>query len=177
MTKPQPADAPPRAPFGRRALRWLREIAVAIVAFAVVSTVVGQLRAPPAPAQPYAFVGSTIDGDRIALDDFAGQWVVLNFWATWCGPCLREMPAFQRFAENNPEIAVLGVSTDGSRGKLKAIRKKLELDYPLLMPDPAHSYAYEVSAYPTTVFINPEGEVDRIHVGQLWRPQLWWFTR
>ena len=118
-----------------------------------------------------------LSGETLSLSDYQGQTLVLNFWATWCGPCLHEMPAFSTCAENNPEIAVVGVTADGSRGKIKALGKKLGVTYPLLLPDPAHNYAYEVDAYPTTVFINPEGEVDRVHVGSLWRAHLWWFTR
>ena len=170
-TRPEPR------PIGRRVLGWARDLALAFVLFGVGTMLVGSLRAPNVDPEPYAFSGVTTEGQPLSLSDYEGQWLVLNFWATWCGPCLHEMPAFSTFAVNNPEIAVVGVTADGSRGKIKALGKKLGVTYPLLLPDPAHNYAYEVDAYPTTVFINPEGEVDRVHVGSLWRAHLWWFTR
>ena len=171
---PESNDAPPRP---RRWLRWARELVLLLVVALVASEVVGWLRAPPLPDRPYHFTQQTLDGEVLDLDQFKGQWLVLNFWATWCGPCRAEIPSFSKFADNNPDIAILGVASDGSRGKLRHAARELGITYPVLLPDEAHDFAYDVTALPTTVFINPAGEVDRIHVGVLTRPQLWWMTR
>jgi thiol-disulfide isomerase/thioredoxin len=169
------ADAP--KPLARRLLGWLREIGITLVLALVLVQVVGRLRAPPLPEAPYPFHATTLTGEAVSLDQYAGRTVVLNFWATWRPPCRLEIPSFSTFAENNPDIVVLGVSADGTRGELRAAAKQLDISYPVLLPDRAHNEAYGVTTLPTTIVISPEGEVTAIHVGMLTRPQLWWMTR
>jgi thiol-disulfide isomerase/thioredoxin len=158
-------------------LRWLRELAVTALLALIVLQVVGWLRAPDLPDQAPDFTLPALAGDSVTLSNLRGQTVVLNFWATWCGPCRIEIPGFSAFADANPDIVVLGVATDGTRSQLMAARKKLEISYPVVRSDRETTDAYGVQTLPTTVIVGPDGSVQAVHTGILTRPQLWWMTR
>lgn len=143
----------------------------------VLQTGLGQLRAPSLPPEAPAFTLPDLEGETVALADFAGQTVVLNFWATWCGPCRLEIPSFSKFAQQNPEIPVLGIAIDGAPEQLRSAREDLGISYPILRADRRTLEAYGISGVPTTVVVDGTGQVRSAHVGPLFRPQLWWMTR
>ena len=132
------------------------------------------MRAPNLPdrAPPFELVG--LDGASVRLADFRGRTVVLNFWATWCGPCRLEAPTFAAFARAHPEITVLGVVADGPAAKVRAAARELGITYPVVLGDAATFGAYGVTTYPTTVVVGPDGEVRSAHTGLMVRPQLAW---
>ena len=167
-------DAPP---FGKQVLRIVRDGLLLVLAFLLLLPVVGWLRSPSLPEQAPDFELPALDGGTVALADLQGQTVVLNFWATWCGPCRVEIPSFSRFADNNPDIAVLGVATDGSRAQLAAAKEKLDIRYRILRADSATIQAYGAHTIPMTVVVGPDGEVRGSHTGVMFRPHLWWLTR
>lgn len=140
-------------------------------------TALGHLRAPDLPSEAPPFSLPDLDGSLVGLEDFAGQTVVLNFWATWCGPCRLEIPSFSKFATQNPNIPVLGIAIDGEVEQLRAARDNLGISYPILRADVKTLEAYGVSGVPTTVVVRGDGKVRGAHVGPLFRPQLWWMTR
>jgi thiol-disulfide isomerase/thioredoxin len=72
----------------------------------------------PAPDAPLR----DLSGNSFRLADFRGQVVIINFWATWCPPCVREMPALQTFAENHPEVVVLSITDPNDGQTLDAIQ-------------------------------------------------------
>lgn len=171
------AAPPPPRPRRQVLLRWLRELVVTAALALVVLQGVGWIRAPDLPAVAPEFTLPDLQGDPITLTSLRGQTVVLNFWATWCGPCRLEIPGFSAFAIANPDIPVLGIATDGSRAQLKAAQAKLEIGYPVLRADDETSAAYGIQTLPTTVIVGPDGSVQAVHTGILTRPQLWWMTR
>lgn len=154
-------------------LRFLWVWIVPVVGAFVVFFGLGALRAPSLPERAPDFALKTVEGEAITLEQFRGQTVVLNFWATWCGPCMLEAPSFATYAQNNPDIVVLGMSADRQRGKVLKAKRDLGLGYPLVMTDEQTLAAYQVSIYPTTVVVNPDGSVHRAHGGMLFRPMLW----
>ncbi len=78
-----------------------------------------------------------LDGRATGPADYPGNWVVVNYWATWCKPCREEMPALDDLARANPGITVLGVAwEDTSAGELKAFLERVPVDYPVLRADP-----------------------------------------
>jgi thiol-disulfide isomerase/thioredoxin len=106
------------------------------------------------------------EGAEHALSDWHGQWVVLNFWATWCAPCRKEMPSLDRLQTAMPAIAVLPVAT--GRNSVEAIVKfygEAGVSALPVLRDPKSELARSmgVMGLPVTVILNPEGrEVARL---------------
>jgi thiol-disulfide isomerase/thioredoxin len=104
---------------------------------------------------------TTLDGQQVALRDFRGRWVVLNFWATWCAPCVEEMPALQALAdEMAAQAVVLGINLREDSNTIRAFAAEHRVRFPLLLnPDDATVLAYTVVGLPQTVLIDPSGVV------------------
>ena len=164
-------------PLARRIARGLGTLLLVVAVVVLVQTVQGFWRAPNLPTQAPGFELVALDGGRVALADLAGRTVVLNFWATWCGPCRMEMPSFARFAEEHTEIVVHGIAVDGDAATLERARAQLGIPYPILRADPETLAAYGVKSLPTTVVVGPGGEVRSSYSGMLFGPQLRWLTR
>jgi len=114
-----------------------------------------------------------VDGRSVSLSDFRGQTVVLNFWATWCGPCRAEIPAFSAFSKANPDIPVLGISVDDASPKvIKRAAKSLGITYPVLIATPQLKKQYNVSSLPMTVIVDVTGQVKDVHIGMMLKSQL-----
>ncbi len=106
------------------------------------------------PDDAPAIALQTLDGESWSLEAQAGKVVVLNFWATWCGPCKKEIPAFSRFAVDHPEISVIGISMDTlPPARVRAEAKRLGVRYPVAMADSAVREVYGVRSLPTTVIV------------------------
>lgn len=101
-----------------------------------------------------------MDGNLHRASDYRGKWLVINFWASWCPPCIREMPEFERFYRNNRDKAhVWGVTfEDSDKEKIMEFVRKLEISYPILgyAQDPLTGYG-QVRGLPTTFIIDPDG--------------------
>ena len=111
-------------------------------------------------------------GKQITLGQFRGQGVMVNFWATWCGPCRTEIPWFSKFATENPDIVVLGIATDGEPDALRSAVQNLGISYPVLRTDSQTYKAYDISVIPTTVVVAADGSVQDVHVGAMSASQL-----
>lgn len=119
-----------------------------------------------------AFSLTALDGRVVRSADLHGKVVVLNFWATWCGPCKEEMPSLDRLRRqfDPQEFVLLAVTTDLQRNSIKAFLKHLGLDIPVLFDeDKEVSAAFMVRGLPTTVLIGKDGKV----VGRAMGPRAW----
>jgi cytochrome c biogenesis protein CcmG, thiol:disulfide interchange protein DsbE len=107
-------------------------------------------------------LGGGTDGFNARLDELRGTPVVVNKWASWCGPCRLEFPHFQNQAdERGAEIAFLGVGSDDSEGALATFLEQLPLPYPTYL-DPDQDIAAEIEApqnFPATAFYDSSGEL------------------
>ena len=117
------------------------------------------------------------DGRKVSLAQFKGHPVVVNFWATWCGPCKLEMPWFQEFSSKyKPQgLVVLGLAQDdgASRQDIAGAAKKIGVNYPILMPDDSVSKAYGgVDYLPETFYVDKAGKVTAITAGAPTKDQM-----
>lgn len=131
------------------------------------------LRGKAAPA----FTLKDLSGKKVSLSDFKGHPVVVNFWATWCGPCKLEMPWFQEFsAKYKPQgLEVLGLSQDdgASAGDIAAAAKHLGVTYPILMPDEKVAKQYGgVDYLPETFYVDRAGNVVEVTAGAPSKDQM-----
>jgi peroxiredoxin len=113
------------------------------------------------------FTLQTAVGESYTLSDFRGQPVVLNFWASWCGPCRMEMPFFERTQlKYNGQAAVIGVNQGESAQTVQEFSVRQNINYPLLVDDDnAVNLSYNIVSLPTTIFINADGVVEEVIVG------------
>ncbi len=111
-----------------------------------------------------AFRLKTLDGRSLALQDWAGKLVVLNFWATWCTPCEVEMPTLESLWQKlqGRGLVVVGINVDrGSpRALIEPYVRGKKLTFPILLdPGPATAQAWRVTGLPATFLVKPSGEV------------------
>jgi peroxiredoxin len=101
-----------------------------------------------------------LDGRLHRVSDYRGKWLVINFWATWCPPCIEEMPELERFYRQNKSRAqVWGVTfEDSDQDKIRQFVEQLGVSYPILGhgQDPLTGYG-TVTVLPTTFVIKPDG--------------------
>ena len=104
-----------------------------------------------------------LGGGIAHLSDYRGKWVLLNFWATWCSPCVAEMPSMEEFSQKfkAKNLVVLAVSVDrGGPEKVKKFVKQYGLTFDIFHdPESDSSNKYRVSSLPSTFVINPKGEI------------------
>jgi peroxiredoxin len=123
------------------------------------------------------FVVKDMNGVDVRLADYRGRPIVLNFWATWCGPCKAEIPAFIDLASQYKarHLAVLGVSVDDAPDDLRRFAGEYRINYPVLVgrDQDALQHAFDaVEAIPVTWFIRADGTVQLKHKGTATRA---WF--
>ena len=149
--------------------RWAKDWGVALLVAGVVFVFVGGLgHKPDLPEYAPDFAVETMEGELIELSSLTGRVVVLNFWASWCGPCKEEAPDFSRFAESNPNISVLGLAVDsGSKEQVQRSADAMGITFPTGIATRELKAAYDVQVLPTTVIIAPDGRVSRAHSGTL----------
>ena len=111
----------------------------------------------------------TLDGKPVALEDYQGAPMLVNFWATWCPPCAGEMPLFQSYAERyDGRLVVLAINAGEDEPVVRDYvdQHGFELTF-LLDPTSAVVHQYKVFGFPTTLFFNESGELVKTHIGEL----------
>jgi thiol-disulfide isomerase/thioredoxin len=110
-----------------------------------------------------------VEGKAVKSSDFAGKVVILDFWATWCGPCRMEIPGFielqKQYADKG--LVVIGVSLDqDGASTVKPLIEKMGLNYPIVLGDEAVVSAFGgIEGIPTTFIVDRAGNIVRKHVG------------
>ena len=124
--------------------------------------------APNAAAPDFTLRGA--DGRNVRLDELRGQVVLVNFWATWCGPCREEMPRLETLYEkyHKSGFVLLGVNVDDDPHLALATAAKLNVSFPVLLDtDKKVSKLYDLNTMPSTIVIDRDGKVRYVHRGYL----------
>ena len=116
------------------------------------------------------------NGQIQSLDQYKGKWLIVNYWATWCGTCMKELPDLVDMHEGNKDkdIVVVGVNFESiGNEQLKSFVEKKSIPYPVLRSEPIPVTALgKVPALPTTYIIDPDGKVVAGEVGLVSRQNL-----
>jgi thiol-disulfide isomerase/thioredoxin len=109
------------------------------------------------------------NGSNTNLDKLKGNWIVINYWADWCAPCIKEIPELNDFANENKDILVFTFNFDElEQEDLAPVAKKFNIEVPSLVTHPRDIWGIQTPpAVPATFFINPDGELSL----SLFRPQ------
>ena len=109
------------------------------------------------------------NGSDTSLNKLNGNWIVINYWADWCAPCIKEIPELNEFAEENKELVVFTFNFDQlDEDDLKPVANRFNIKVPSLITHPRDIWGIQTPpAVPATFFINPNGEL----VLSLFRPQ------
>jgi len=122
--------------------------------------------APETPAPDFTL--KSLDGANLRLEEYRGQVVLINFWASWCGPCRQEMPVLDRLHQRYEAagFAVLGVNVEGVEGPARELLNKVPVTFPVLIDEGQKvSELYALQAMPSTVVIDRDGVVRYVHRG------------
>jgi len=129
------------------------------------------------PVSPHLSL-KDLHGNTVTLDSYRGKIVVLNFWATWCGPCTHEMPMLADIARQytDKNVVVLGVSIDDAQtqSKIEPFVKKRKIEFPILVggvPDTLKDFDLGI-ALPATAFIAPDGSIPFRVLGEIKKKEL-----
>ena len=125
--------------------------------------------------EPVDFTLLRLDGKDLELKDFRGQWVVLNYWATWCAPCREEIPDLSALHQARDDITVLGLAfEDTEMETFDAFLEEFEPSYPILLVDvyePPEPFGAP-KALPTTVILDPKGYPVKTYLGPVTRENI-----
>ncbi|NNF39801.1 MAG: TlpA family protein disulfide reductase [Woeseiaceae bacterium] len=118
------------------------------------------------PAPDFALRSSL--GENLRLSEYRGDVVMINFWATWCGPCRQEMPLLDELYSRYQRVGfnLLGVNIDDDSRRAMAMIKDLGVNFPVLFDaDKMVSKLYDVEAMPVTILVDRQGTVRYVHNG------------
>ena len=109
-----------------------------------------------------------VDGGSGKVDDFLGKWLIVNYWADWCPPCIKEMPELSSFYEDNKkEVHVFAYNFDQLEGEeLEEQILRFKVQVPSLLTDPGELFGWDVpDGLPTTYIIDPKGVTREVLLG------------
>ena len=140
-------------------------LVVCLVAVACSGSESGEVEAAVAPE----FTLPDLSGEAVTLSQFRGKTVVIDFWATWCPPCIFQVPELNKFWEANHEagdVAVLGVAVDAEGASVVAPWVEEQgVQYPILIGSEELAKQFGALGFPTLVIVKPDGTIDSLHVG------------
>jgi thiol-disulfide isomerase/thioredoxin len=133
---------------------------------------------PIVPARLPDFSLKDLTGKSVPISAWSGKSLIINFWATWCAPCRREIPLLKSLATEwaGRDLQVVGIAVDHP-DKVRDFAGQFKIDYPVLIGDQdaldvAAKFGMDSPAFPFTVFTDRRGEVVTLFVGELHRPQV-----
>jgi peroxiredoxin len=149
-----------------RALGRAASLAAALVTLALAGPAAHASIAPSSPAPDFTL--RSVEGPNLRLKEQRGKVILVNFWATWCGPCREEMPHLNRLYEKYRAsgFSLLGVNVDEDSRNAAGVASQLGVKFPVLLDsDKQVSKLYDLNAMPSTVLIDRDGKVRYMHRG------------
>ncbi len=151
-------------------LWWVAGAAAGVLIIGLVLTTGGESAGDPAPdiALP------NFAGETVRISDFEGQPLVVNYWASWCLPCLAEMPGFEEvYQRRRGSLEFLGINLADDPARALTVAADTGITYPLAIDEDGSSYTeFGGFAMPTTIFISSEGSVLEVYSGDLTAGEL-----
>lgn len=153
--------------------KWVQVIiilAVVVVGgYTVFSNSLEDTKVPRIGDEAPDFTLRGLDGQQHSLVEYRGRAVLINFWGSYCPPCVREMPAIQKIHDEykNRPFEVLGVNLDESIITVRGFVGQFGVTFPILLDKNVVRKQYGVTAYPTSFFVNPQGEITAVKEGEM----------
>jgi peroxiredoxin len=147
----------------------MRALAV-VLALALASAAVAADLKPWTGGPPPSFVLKGLDGASHRLSDYRGKVVLINFWATWCGPCRDEMPSIQDLSNQlkGKPFVVLAINLDEPESRIRKFLTQMKVDLPILLdPDRKVAREWDARILPASFVIGPDGRIRYSLVGEL----------
>ena len=130
----------------------------------------GRLPVPQKGFSAPDFTLQTLDGEEVTLSEFNGQIVLINLWASWCGPCRAEMPALQnihqKYKDQGVVILAVNVTYQDDIASAETFVNELGITFPILMDSNAEvAHLYQLRSLPTSFFVDKDGRITEVVIG------------
>lgn len=158
-------------PVGRKIGHGLAVSAVVFAAVFFLTGGVAGLQQRSSRAQAPEFELTALDGESYLLSDFRGKHVILNFWASWCGPCRAEIPELVEFHESSgdEEVILLGINqttSEAGPGAVRDFAEQYNMRFPILLDSANRVHGlYGIRGIPTTIIVDPDGLITAKRTG------------
>lgn len=149
----------------KNAVKWLCRMGLAA---GLAATSQAAIALPSSGAHAPDFALRSTSGKNVRLSEYRGQVVMINFWATWCGPCRQELPLLNQIygRYRNAGFVVLAVNVEEDANAAVKMAHRLNLGFPVLLDgDKRVSRLYDPTAMPVTVLVDRNGRVRHVHLG------------
>jgi len=153
-----------KSPLNRRRLAWLPLL------YCVLSLLAGTAAAREVSGPAPDFTLQSRSGENLKLSEFRGEVVMINFWASWCGPCRQEMPLLDElYRRYHPMgFTILGINVEQERENALRLLEEIPVSFPILFDsDNRVAERYALSAMPSTVMVDRDGNLRFVHLGYL----------
>jgi thiol-disulfide isomerase/thioredoxin len=138
---------------------------IAALLISTVNTVTAEPMMFPMKEAPEAvnFTLPDVNGQHISLDSYQGKYVLVNFWADWCSPCIKEFPAMQAMSDQlqaeNENFEIIAVHAGPPSDDINLFLDNIKVDFTILLDDTASLKGWEIPGLPMSYLVNPEGKL------------------
>ncbi len=126
-----------------------------------------------AHAAPASFSMTDMQGKKHTLAGHQGKWVLVNLWATWCAPCLTEMPELEALSKSRDDLIILGIAVDEPNPRRVALFvEKMQVTYPIIAGDAELARQFKARGYPTSILYDRSGKQILVKEGAITRKEI-----